>query len=292
MIKSMTGFGRGISQANGKEFVVEIKTVNHRYMDIFTKIPRQISFIEDRMRELVGKYISRGKIDIYVSYDDMGEESKTVILDEMLAKAYIDAIGLLKQKFQLNEEISVSLISRFPDVLRVEKVDENEDEIWQILKSALEGALEALVAMRLKEGAEIRNSLLEKADFIEKTVKQIKERSPDIVKEYKAKLESRINELMEQQSVDESRLAVEVAFFADRCSIDEEIVRLGSHISQLRDTLNSDQPVGRKLDFLLQEMNREVNTIGSKANDLSITRSVIELKSELEKIREQIQNIE
>ncbi len=292
MIKSMTGFGRGISQANGKEFVVEIKTVNHRYMDIFTKIPRQISFIEDRMRELVGKYISRGKVDIYVSYDDMGEESKTVILDEMLAKAYIDAIGLLKQKFQLNEEISVSLISRFPDVLRVEKVDENEDEIWQILKSALEGALEALVAMRLKEGAEIRNSLLEKADFIEKTVKQIKDRSPDIVKEYKAKLESRINELMEQQSIDESRLAVEVAFFADRCSIDEEIVRLGSHISQLRDTLNSDQPVGRKLDFLLQEMNREVNTIGSKANDLSITRSVIELKSELEKIREQIQNIE
>ncbi|HEX9063109.1 MAG TPA: YicC/YloC family endoribonuclease [Clostridia bacterium] len=292
MIKSMTGFGRGISQANGKEFVVEIKTVNHRYMDIFTKIPRQISFIEDRMRELVGKYISRGKIDIYVSYDDRGEESKTVILDEMLAKAYIDAIGLLKHKFQLNEEISVSLISRFPDVLRVEKVEENEDEIWQILKAALEEALEALVSMRLKEGKEIRSSLLEKADFIEKTVKHIKDRSPDIVKEYKAKLESRINELMEQQSIDESRLAVEVAFFADRCSIDEEIVRLGSHISQLRDTLNSDQPVGRKLDFLLQEMNREVNTIGSKANDLSITRSVIELKSELEKIREQIQNIE
>lgn len=292
MIKSMTGFGRGSAQQEGKEFTVEIKTVNHRYVDIFVKYPRQLSFLEDKVREVVGKSLSRGKIDVYISFEDKGEDSKTVLLDEALAKAYISAIGLLKEKFELSDDASVSLISRFPDVLRVEKVEADEEKLWALLKTALESALESLIAMRIKEGDELKNSLLEKADFIESVLKLISQRSPEVVREYKAKLESRIKEIMEQQVVDENRLAMEVAIFADRCSIDEEIVRLGSHISQLRDTLNAKQPVGRKLDFLVQEMNREINTIGSKANDLVITKNVIDLKSEIEKIREQIQNIE
>lgn len=292
MIKSMTGFGRGTSQADGKEFTVEIKTVNHRYVDIFVKYPRQLSFLEDKVRELVGKSLSRGKIDVYISYEDNGEDSKTVLLDEALAKAYINSIELMKDKFNLKDDLSVGLVSRFSDVLRVEKAEADEEIIWSLLKNALEGAVDSLVAMRIKEGAELRNSLLEKANFIESVLKEISQRSPEVVREYKAKLENRIKEIMEQQTVDESRLAMEVAIFADRCSIDEEIVRLGSHIIQLRDTLNSKQPVGRKLDFLVQEMNREINTIGSKANDLVITKNVIELKSEIEKVREQIQNIE
>ncbi|MCX7711644.1 MAG: YicC family protein [Clostridia bacterium] len=292
MIKSMTGFGRGTSQAEGKEFTVEIKTVNHRYVDIFVKYPRQLSFLEDKVREVVGKSLSRGKIDVYISFEDKGEDSKTVLLDEALAKAYISAIQNLKEKFGLNDDASVSLVSRFPDVLRVEKVETDEEKLWNLLKAALEGALESLIAMRLKEGKELRSSLLDKADYIESVLKTISQRSPEVVKEYKAKLENRIKELLDQQTVDENRIAMEVAIFADRCSIDEEIVRLGSHIGQLRDTLNSQQPVGRKLDFLVQEMNREINTIGSKANDLVITKSVIDLKSEIEKIREQIQNIE
>lgn len=292
MIKSMTGFGRGSSQEEGKEFIVEIKTVNHRYVDIFVKYPRQLSFLEDKVRDVVGKSLSRGKIDVYISFEDKGEDSKTVFLDEALAKAYIRSINLMKETFNLEDGASAALVSRFPDVLRVEKAEADEGKIWALLKRALENALDSLIAMRIKEGTELRGSLLEKADYIEIIIKAISQRSPEVVREYKAKLESRIKEIMEQQVIDENRLAMEVAIFADRCSIDEEIVRLGSHIVQLRETLNSKQPVGRKLDFLVQEMNREINTIGSKANDLIITKNVIDLKSEIEKIREQIQNIE
>ncbi len=292
MIKSMTGFGRGSAQGDGKEFLVEIKTVNHRYTDIFVKYPRQLSFLEDKVREVVGKTVSRGKIDVYISFEDASEDSKTVLLDEALAKSYINALEAMKQKYKLNDEVSVSLVSRFPDVLRVEKAEADEELLWKLLKTALESALESLISMRLKEGEGLKKSLLEKADYIETIVKTISQRSPEVVKEYKAKLENRIKELLEQQAVDESRLAMEIALFADRCSIDEEIVRLGSHFTQLREALNSQQPVGRKLDFLIQEMNREINTIGSKANDLLITKNVIEVKSEIEKIREQIQNIE
>lgn len=292
MIRSMTGFGRGTSQADGKEFLVEIKTVNHRYSDIFIKIPRHISFLEDKVRELVNKSLSRGKIDVYITYEDSGEDSKCVLLDEPLAKAYINAAKVLRDKFNLKDDISVSLISKFPDILMVEKAEEDEEKLWNLLKIALEDALHNLIAMRENEGEGLRNSLLEKADYLEDIVKEIASRSPEVVREYKQKLENRIKELTEQQTIDESRLAMEVAIFADRCSIDEEIVRLGSHINQLREALNMNQPVGRKLDFLIQEMIREINTIGSKANDLAITKHVVEVKSEIEKMREQVQNVE
>ena len=292
MIKSMTGFGRGTSQVEGKEFLVEIKTVNHRYSDIFIKMPRQLTFLENKVRDVVNKGIPRGKIDVYINYSNYGDDSKCVLLDEPLAKAYTDAVGKLRDKFGLTDDISVSLIARFPDVLQVEKGEEDEELLWDLLKQALDEALKNLVIMRQNEGQGLKTSLLEKADFIEDIIKIITQRSPEVVREYKQKLESRIKELIEQQTIDENRLATEVAMFADRCSIDEELVRLASHIKQLRDTLGMAEPVGRKLDFLIQEMNREINTIGSKANDLSITRNVVEVKSEIEKMREQIQNIE
>ena len=292
MIKSMTGFGRGIHQAEGKEFQIEIKTVNHRYSDVFVKIPRQISFLEERVRNLAGKSLSRGKADVYITYNEFGEESKSVLLDEGLSKAYIKAFELLRDRYGLKDDISVSLISRFPDILKVEKNEEDEEKIWEILKVALDNALDTLVSMRENEGHELKINLLERLSFINCLLKEIAERSPEVIKEYKQKLEGRIKELLGQQTVDETRLAMEVAIFADRCSIDEETVRLESHINQFKDALNIEQQIGRKLDFIVQEMNREINTIGSKANDLYITKRVVELKSEIEKIREQIQNIE
>jgi uncharacterized protein (TIGR00255 family) len=292
MIRSMTGFGRGMSQADGIEFLVEIKTVNHRYSDIYIKMPRTISFLEDKVRDVINKSLSRGKIDVFISYEEHGEDSKCVVVDEPLAEAYVNAAKQLRDKFGLIDDISVSLLSRFPDIFRVEKAEQDEDKLWNLLKAAVDEAIKNLISMRENEGAGLKKSLLEKAVNIESAVKQIELRSPDVVREYKQKLESRIKELTEQQTIDESRLAMEIAIFADRCSIDEEIVRLGSHINQLRQALDMQQPVGRKLDFLIQEMNRETNTIGSKANDLTITNSVVEVKSEIEKMREQVQNIE
>jgi len=292
MVRSMTGFGRGETRDEGRGFRVEIKSVNHRYSDIFVKIPRQVAFLEDKIRELTGKALSRGKVDVFITYEDMGEDSKSVFYDEALAKTYIEALHSLKDRFQLEDDISVSLIAKLPDVLRVEKVEEDEEKIWMLLKPALENALESLVKMRENEGKELKNNLMARVECIEKVLHRISLRAPEVVVEYKQKLENRIKDILEQQTIDENRLAMEVAFFADRCSIDEEITRLGSHLSQMKDTLNMDQPVGRKLDFLVQEMNREINTIGSKANDLQITKDVVEVKSEVEKMREQIQNIE
>lgn len=292
MIRSMTGFGRGESKGDGKTFIIEIKTVNHRYSDVFVKMPRSISFLEDKVRELVNKSVSRGKIDVYITYEEIGEDSRTVVLDEALANAYLKTLTQARDKFGLKDDLSVSLLTRFPDVLKVEKVEEDEDKIWELLKVALENALRSLVSMRENEGQELKNSLCERSEYIESILKIIVGRAPEVVKEYKQKLESRIQDILDQKTIDETRLAMEVAIFADRCSIDEEIVRLGSHLGQLREALQMQQPVGRKLDFLVQEMNREINTIGSKANDLIITKNVVEIKSEVEKIREQIQNIE
>jgi len=292
MIKSMTGFGRGEHQDGGKLFTVEIKTVNHRYSDIFIKMPRQISYLEEKVRSEISKSLSRGKVDVYISFEDYADDSKCVLVDEPLAKAYIDAVRLIRDSYGLKDDISASLISKFPDVLKVEKAEQDEEEIFSVLKTALKNALSALISMREIEGATVKEDLSEKLQFIEDLLKDILKRAPDVVKEYKVKLESRIKELLDQQTFDENRIATEVAIFADRCSIDEEIQRLGSHIKQMRETFELSIPVGRKLDFLVQEMNREINTIGSKANDLSITKNVVDLKSELEKIREQIQNIE
>lgn len=293
MVRSMTGFGRGTCNENGKEFTVEIKSVNHRYIDFYIKLPRQIAYLEERVREVVAKSIFRGKVDIFISFEDRSDDSKSVMLDEALAGAYIQAVEKIKDKYGLKDDLSVSLVSRFPDVLRIEKTEDDEEQLWNILNKALEAAVASLIQMREKEGNELRSSLLQKAEYMEDIISQITNRSPEVVIEYKQKLENRIKELLNQQTIDENRIAMEVAIFADRCGIDEELVRLGSHLTQLRDILNiKKQPVGRKLDFLVQEINREINTIGSKSNDIIITKNVLELKSETEKIREQIQNME
>ncbi len=293
MVRSMTGFGRGTFSDNGKEFTVEIKTVNHRYIDFYIKLPRQIGYLEERVREVASQSLFRGKVDIFISFEDRSDNSRSVTLDEPLASAYIQAVEKLKKKYSLKDDLSVSLISRFPDVLRIEKNEDDEEHLWSVLKNALDLAIASLLQMREKEGNELRNSLLQKADYMETIISDISHRSPQVVTEYKQKLEYRIKELLNQQTVDENRIAMEVAIFADRCGIDEELVRLGSHLTQLRDILNiKKQPIGRKLDFLVQEINREINTIGSKSNDIIITKNVLELKSEAEKIREQIQNME
>ncbi len=293
MVRSMTGFGRGTFSDNGKEFTVEIKTVNHRYIDFYIKLPRQIGYLEERVRETASQSLFRGKVDIFISFEDRSDNSRSVTLDEPLASAYIQAVEKLKEKYSLKDDLSVSLISRFPDVLRIEKNEDDEEHLWSVLKKALDMAIASLLQMREKEGNELRNSLLQKADYMETIISDISQRSPQVVTEYKQKLEYRIKELLNQQTVDENRIAMEVAIFADRCGIDEELVRLGSHLTQLRDILNiKKQPIGRKLDFLVQEINREINTIGSKSNDIIITKNVLELKSEAEKIREQIQNME
>ncbi len=293
MVRSMTGFGRGTYAEHGKEFTVEIKSVNHRYVDFYIKLPRQIAYLEERVREVAAKSIFRGKVDIFISFDDRSEDSRSVMLDEALAGAYIQAVEKLRDKYGLKDDLSLSFVSRFPDVLRIEKNEDDEEQLWGILSKALEAGVASLVQMREKEGNELRSSLLQKADYMEIIISQIANRSPEVVIEYKQKLENRIKELLNQQTIDENRIAMEVAIFADRCSIDEELVRLGSHLIQLRDILTMHkQPVGRKLDFLVQEINREINTIGSKSNDIEITKFVLELKSETEKIREQIQNME
>ncbi len=292
MIKSMTGFGRSVNTENGRNILVEIKTVNHRYSDIYIKLPKSLTYLEDKIKSKVSGCISRGKTDIFISYEDTGESGRNVITDVNLAKAYTDALITLKDMLGLKDDLTVSMISSLPDVLQVEKNEEDEDAIWGYLERSVTEALEGLTAMRSSEGIKLKESLLERIKYFETLMYSVSLRAPDVVKEYKTKLEVRISELLDQKIIDENRLATEVALFADRCSIDEELVRLGSHLSQLRGALDSNEAVGRKLDFLIQEMNREVNTIGSKANDLAITQNVVEMKSELEKIREQIQNIE
>ncbi len=291
MLRSMTGFGHCEHTENDITFTIEIKTVNHRYSDIFLRMPKQISSFEDRVRSLINKKIQRGKIDIYITYDNKSSQSQEVLLDATLAKAYCDALKKISESLGLRDDISVTSLARFPDIIKVEKRD-NDDLIGDILEKAVEKALNELLNMRAKEGEKLKDSLFENLLTIEMLMEKVKLKAPVVVKEYKEKLEGRLAELIDIQKVDPARIATEVAMFADKCSVDEELVRLKSHIIQMREMLNEGSPVGKKADFMIQEMNREVNTIGSKASDLEIIRNVVELKSEIEKLREQIQNIE
>lgn len=292
MIKSMTGFGRGEHEDSGRSFTVEIKTVNHRYSDINIKLPRQLSYLEDNIRKYILSHISRGKIDVYITQDKFSAEDVEVTVDEALAEAYVNALRSLKDKFQLIDDISVSVVSKLPDIINITKVEEEGEEVWNTLSIAIQKSLSNLLEMRKKEGQKLADDIIARKDYLKSIVQKIEERSPMVVQEYKEKLEERIKDISGNICIDETRLAAEVALFADRSSIAEEIVRLNSHFEQLQLILQEEGPVGRKLDFLVQEMNREINTIGSKASDLEITKHVVEVKSEIEKIREQIQNIE
>ena len=292
MIKSMTGYGRGENSTEDRKFTVEIKSVNHRYNDISIKLPRSMVFLEDKIRKTISKNISRGKTDVYISFETLSTDDVCVKLNEALAEAYFEKLVILKDKFGIESTDTLSLVARFPDVITVEKVQTEEDVIWDSLYPALDEAISKFIEMRSIEGEALKNDILLKAENIENLVKEVKERAPIVVVEYKEKLTARLQELMGQVDIDEQRIATEVAVFADRGCIDEEITRLESHIIQLRSILDEGGLVGRKLDFLVQEMNRESNTIASKSNDITITKASIELKSEIEKIREQIQNIE
>lgn len=289
----MTGYGRGEFENELYKFKVELKAVNHRYNDILVKMPRHISYLEESIKKIIKEKISRGKVDVYVNLEYISESAIDVKVDIPLAKSYKSALESLKSELDLNDEIRLNNILSISEVVRTERRELNEDMIWEVLKGAVNMALSNIMSMREAEGQELKKDILLKLENIESNVKEIEVRSPLVVLEYKEKLQERIRTLIEDRTVlDEDKLNNEVVFFADKSSIDEEIVRLASHIKQFREILNEEDSIGRKLDFLIQELNREINTIGRKANDIIISKYVVELKAELEKIREQIQNIE
>ncbi len=292
MIKSMTGFGRAVAELDGYVITVELKSVNHRYFEFSCRIPRQYGFLDDKIKSYINSKVSRGKIECFVGIDALNTEAAEVVVNNSLASAYIKALKELEESYDLKNDYGASAISRFPDVLLVKKSEEDEEALWKMVKSVADKALENFINMRTAEGEKLRDDIYSRGQFILDCVKYIEERSPETVKEYNDKLVERVHELIGDVSLDEARIIQEVAIYADKVAVAEETVRLRSHIEQLNEFINSDEPVGRKMDFLVQEINREANTIGSKANDVSIARKVVDIKAEVEKIREQIQNIE
>ncbi|MBZ4652777.1 MAG: hypothetical protein JG781_115 [Peptococcaceae bacterium] len=292
MIKSMTGFGRGEHAGKLKHVVVEIKSVNHRYNEVLVKMPRQYNLLEDAVRRYILSRISRGRIEVFMKVDEAVTKPRDVQVDKELALAYYKALKELAGITETFLDVGVIQLAQLPNVLKVEEEEEDLEIIWQDMLPALSQAADALMSMREKEGEKLHLDLLERLKDIKALHVKLCEKSPKVVTLYREKLQSRLKELLDDVKIDENRLTMEVALFADRSSINEELVRMESHLSQFAGILQENNPVGRKLDFLLQELNREINTIGSKANDLEITQYVVEVKSELEKMREQVQNIE
>lgn len=295
MSSSMTGFGRGESSSENRRVTVEIKSINNRYCDIQIRMPRVLASLENRVREQVGKRISRGKVDLTIGYDDSSSESTRVVCNVGLAKAYAEALRDLARATGVADGLSARVLGQFGDVMHVEPAVVDPEQIWNLLSAALDLALTELCRMRALEGGRLVEDLLARADVIEECRLKVADRAPLVVADYRQRLLDRIQELLGDQTAelfDGQRLAGEVAMYADKCAIDEELVRLQSHLAQLKATAALAEPVGKKLDFLIQEINREINTIGSKANDLELVNLVVTMKSELEKIREQIQNLE
>lgn len=292
MIKSMTGFGRCEIQEGDRKITVEMKAVNHRYLDINIKMPKKLSFFEAAIRNELKNFMQRGKVDIFITYEDYTESNVCVRYNKDLAAEYMGYLQKMAKDFSLDNDIRVSALSRYPEVLTMEEQTIDETELWNILKKAVIGAAEGFVAARIKEGENLRNDLIDKLEGMKKNVEFISGRSPQIIAEYKQKLEEKVKALLEDTKVDESRLLMEVTLFADKACVDEELVRLRSHIDATKEALQEGGGIGRKLDFIAQEMNREANTILSKASDLEVTNCAINLKTEIEKVREQIQNIE
>ena len=291
-MKSMTGFGKSKLEINGRVYNIEIKSVNHRYCDVNVRLPRSISCYENEIKKEVSNRVARGKIDVFIDYTNYTNEGKNVVINKELAKLYIKQLKELANEECLNDNINITEISKMPDVLQLTSEDDESDTILQELKQCLNSALDNFVNMRVIEGEKIKEDLLQRIDHINSMVEQISLNSTGLIEEYVVKLEERINEILKNQEIDKTRLAQEVVIYADKCSIEEEVTRLNSHISQFKNLLNSNEAIGKKLDFIIQEMNRETNTIGSKANNLEITNGVIDIKTEIENIREQVQNIE
>jgi len=292
VVKSMTGYGRARETLNGRDITVEVRSVNNRYLDCTVKMPRTYVFAEDAIKSRVQKAISRGKVDVYVTIDTTAADVSVVAVNEPLARSYYEALMKLKETFSLEGEITPMALAKFPDVLAVTRAEEDLETVAADICAVLEQALQAYNEMRAVEGERLAADISGRVATIESVVSKVEERSPQTVAEYRARLTNKMTEVLQSTTIDESRILTEAAIFADKIAVDEETVRLRSHIAQLRAMLQSDQPVGRKLDFLIQEVNRECNTIGSKCNDLTIAQDVVNMKAEVEKIREQVQNIE
>lgn len=292
MVKSMTGYGRAKETLNKRDITVEVRSVNNRYLDCAVKMPRAYIFAEDAIKARVQKAISRGKVDVFVTIDTSAADVSVVAVNEPLARGYYEALMQIKNTFAMDGDVSPVALAKFPDVLTVTKAEEDVETVSADICAVLDKALAAYNEMRAVEGVKLAEDIGGRVSTIETVVGKVEERSPQTVAAYRERLENKMREVLQSTTIDESRILTEAAIFADKIAVDEETVRLRSHIAQLRDMLQSEQPIGRKLDFLIQEVNRECNTIGSKCNDLTITQDVVNMKAEVEKIREQVQNIE
>ena len=292
MVKSMTGYGRARQTLHGRDITVEVRSVNNRYLDCTVKVPRTYIFVEDAVKARVQKAVSRGKVDVFITIDATGSDETVVSLNEPLARGYYDALSRLSEMFSLKDDLTAVALAKFPDVLTVTKAEEDMESVAGDICTVLDESLAAYNAMRAVEGQKLSEDISGRVTTIETVVGKVEERSPQTVAAYRERLMARMQEVLQSTTIDESRILTEAAIFADKIAVDEETVRLRSHIAQLRTMLGSDQPVGRKLDFLIQEVNRECNTIGSKCNDLTVARDVVNMKAEVEKIREQVQNME
>lgn len=292
MIKSMTGFGRCLETINGCDILVEIKSVNHRYFEFSARVPRTYGYLEEKLKSFLQNKISRGKVDVGVTVYNLNGADEVIEVNKEIAKEYLKALRTANEELGLNDDITLSRMMRLPDIFNVRKAQEDENVIWNNVRVVAEKALANFVSMRETEGAKMKEDVLSRLDYISGMVAKIEEKSPETTEKYRKRLFDKLSEILEDKKIDEQRLITEAAIFSEKTAVDEETVRLKSHIIQCRELLESEEPVGRKLDFLIQEFNREVNTIGSKAQDIEITKIVVDLKSEIEKIREQIQNIE
>jgi len=293
MIRSMTGFGHGeVSNDKNQKVTVEMKSVNHRYCDISLKLPKKLAMFEANIRNIMKEYASRGKIDIYVSYEDLSETAVSLHYNQAMAAEYMQVFKKMQEDFGIETKITAEALAKYPEVVTLEEVQQDEEVWWELLEAALRQAADKFVETRTIEGANLKKDLLGKLDQMAADVAFIERRSPQIIAEYRAKLEEKVKEFLEDSAIEENRIAAEVTLYADKIAVDEEIVRLQSHISSMTDVLESDESIGRKLDFMAQEMNREANTILSKSSDVDLADHAIELKTNVEKVREQIQNIE
>ncbi|MBQ9808647.1 MAG: YicC family protein [Ruminococcus sp.] len=298
MLKSMTGYGRSQKILNGRDILVEIRSVNHRYYEYSSRIPRSYSYIDDKLKTLLKTGISRGKVEVSVSINTIEGKDTVIAVNKAVAEGYVNALRSLNEEMGSNgstwleDDLKLSKLIKLPDIFNIQKTPDDEEQVWNDVSEVTAEALEKFVSMRQTEGERLRNDVIEKSDAILEMVAKVEELSPQTVENYRNRLFKKLSEVLEDKNIDEQRIVTEAAIFSEKVAVDEETVRLRSHISQLRSMLDSDETVGRKLDFIVQEMNREVNTIGSKAQDLNVTRIVVDMKAEIEKIREQIQNIE
>lgn len=292
MINSMTGFGRGSASSDGRSITIELKSVNHKYLDLNFRLPRSLNYLEETLRTAISAKLSRGHLDINLSYMNTREDAKSITLDSSLIAQYIDAGNSVAQQFNVENDLTVTTLLRFPDVVNIADSQDDEEEVKKLALSAVSQALSELAAMRVREGNNIYEDIIGKLKYLELLHKQMQERAPMVVAQYSQRLHERISAWLNEVDIDKARIATEIALFADRVSIDEELVRIKSHLNEFNAMLNSTLPVGRSMDFLTQELTREFNTIGSKANDSELAKMVITAKAEVEKIREQVQNIE